>query len=55
MLAVASLFGLDVARGHELQRALIALFGSGEDAQAGNRTFEAIIGGAMAISPASAG
>jgi cytochrome P450 len=47
MLAVANLFGLDAAHGHELQRALIALFGSGEDAQAGNRTFEEIIGGAM--------
>ncbi len=47
MLAVANLFGLDVALGHELQRALIALFGSGEDSQAGNRVFEEIIGGAM--------
>lgn len=47
MLAVANLFGLDVAHGRELQRALIALFGSGEDSQAGNRTFEEIIGGAM--------
>lgn len=48
MLAVASLFGLDASHGHQLQRALIALFGSGEDSQAGNRTFERIIGGAMA-------
>ena len=47
MLAVAHLFGLDVAHGRELQRALIALFGSGEDSQAGNRKFEEIIGGAM--------
>jgi cytochrome P450 len=47
MLAVTSLFGLDVAYGHELQRALIALFGSGEDSQAGSRRFEEIIGGAM--------
>jgi cytochrome P450 len=47
MLAVANLFGLDTARGHELQRALIALFGSGDDSTAGNRTFEEIIGGAM--------
>ena len=47
MLAVANLFGLDVARGRELQRALIALFGSGEDSQEGNRKFEEIIGGAM--------
>lgn len=47
MLAVADLFGLDVSLGRELQRALIALFGSGGDAQAGNRKFEEIIGGAM--------
>jgi cytochrome P450 len=47
MLAVASLFGLDAAHGHALQRALMALFGSGEDAQAGNRTFEQIIAGCM--------
>jgi cytochrome P450 len=47
MLAVANLFGLDVAHGHELQRALIALFGSGDDSHAGNRAFEEIIGGAM--------
>jgi cytochrome P450 len=47
MLAVANLFGLDVAHGHELQRAIIALFGSSGDSQAGNRAFEAIIGGAM--------
>lgn len=47
MLAVADLFGLDVADGLELQRALIALFGSGEDSQAGNRKFEEIIGGVM--------
>jgi cytochrome P450 len=47
MLAVTNLFGLDTAYGHELQRALIALFGSGDDAQAGSRRFEEIIGGAM--------
>ena len=47
MLAVADLFGLDTADGHELQRALIALFGSGEDSQAGNRRFEEILGGVM--------
>ncbi len=47
MLAVADLFGLDTARGHELQRALIALFGSGEDSQAGNRRFEEILTGVM--------
>jgi cytochrome P450 len=44
ILAVAtSMFGLNAARGHELQRAIVALFGSGEDAQAGNRAIEAII------------
>lgn len=47
MLAVADLFGLDTAAGHELQRALIALFGSGEDSQAGNQKFEEILGGVM--------
>lgn len=47
MLSVASLFGLPLASGHALQRALAAMFGSGADAQAGNRTFEEIIGGAM--------
>ena len=47
MLAVASLFGLDTADGHELQRALIALFGSGEDSQRGNQRFEEIIGSVM--------
>jgi cytochrome P450 len=47
MLAVTNLFGLDTSYGHELQRALIALFGSGDDAQAGSRRFEEIIGGAM--------
>ena len=47
MVAVADLFGLDIAHGRALQRALVALFGSGEDAQAGNRTIESIIGGAM--------
>jgi cytochrome P450 len=47
MLAVADLFGLDTADGHQLQRALIALFGSGEDSQAGNRTFEGILGRVM--------
>jgi cytochrome P450 len=47
MLAVAGLFGLDMAEGRELQRALMALFGSGEDSQAGNRRLEEIIGGVM--------
>ena len=43
MLAVADLFGLDVALGHELRQCLLALFGSGEDSQAGNRRFEEIL------------
>lgn len=48
IVAVAtSLFGLNAARGHELQQAIVALFGSGEDAQAGNRAVEEIIGDTM--------
>jgi cytochrome P450 len=47
MLAVADLFGLDVALGHELQRCLLALFGSGGDSQAGNRRFEEILTNVM--------
>ncbi|GAB2812262.1 cytochrome P450 family protein [Streptomyces daliensis] len=43
MLALAALFGLDAAQGHELHRALIALFGSQDDSQEGNRTFEEIL------------
>jgi cytochrome P450 len=41
------MFGLDAASGQEMQRAIVALFGSGEDAQAGNRAIERIIGEAM--------
>jgi cytochrome P450 len=48
ILAVAtSLFGLSAVRGYELQRAIVALFGSGEDAQAGNRALETIIAETM--------
>jgi cytochrome P450 len=47
ILAVAGLFGLDDTRRNELQRAIAALFSSGEDAQAGNRTIEAIIAECM--------
>jgi cytochrome P450 len=47
MLAVAGLFGLDAAAGQELRAALIALFGSGADSQAGNRSFEDILTGVM--------
>ncbi|WP_199566355.1 cytochrome P450 [Streptomyces corynorhini] len=43
MLSIASLFGLDSAEGQELLRALIALFGSADDSQAGNRHFEEIL------------
>lgn len=43
MLALASLFGLDSAGGHELLQALIALFGSADDSQDGNRQFEEIL------------
>jgi cytochrome P450 len=43
MLAVADLFGLDVALGHELRQCLLALFGSGSDSQAGNKRFEEIL------------
>lgn len=47
MLAVAKMFGLDVALGHELRQCLLALFGSGEDSQAGNRRLEEILAGHM--------
>jgi cytochrome P450 len=47
MLAVAALFGLDADRGHELQRAIMAMFGSGEDAAGANSSFETIIGECM--------
>lgn len=43
MLAVTSLFGISREHGHELRAGLIALFGSGEDSQAGNATFERIL------------
>jgi len=43
MLAVADMFGLDAARGHELRLALMALFGSGDDSQAGSNRFEEIL------------
>ncbi|MFD8589543.1 cytochrome P450 [Streptomyces sp. NPDC059637] len=47
LLAVAALFGLDAAEGHELLRALAALFGSADDSQAGNRRFEEILADVM--------
>lgn len=43
MLAISSLFGLDAEQGHELLQALIALFGSQDNSQAGNRHFEEIL------------
>jgi cytochrome P450 len=43
MLAVADMFGLNVALGHELRMCLLALFGSGADSQAGNKRFEEIL------------
>jgi cytochrome P450 len=43
MLSIASLFGIGSTEGEELRRALIALFGSADDSQAGNRQFEEIL------------
>jgi cytochrome P450 len=43
MLAVASLFGLDAARGHELQRAIVSLFTATEESASGNRALERIL------------
>jgi cytochrome P450 len=47
ILAVASLFGLSAVRRDQLQRAIAALFSSGEGAQEGNRAVETIIGECM--------
>ncbi|EHR51863.1 cytochrome P450 [Saccharomonospora marina XMU15] len=43
MLAVAGMFGLSTDLGHQLRQALIALFGSGADSQAGNQNLERIL------------
>jgi cytochrome P450 len=43
ILSIASLFGIGSTEGEELRRALIALFGSQDDSQAGNRQFEEIL------------
>lgn len=43
MLAVADLFGLDAADGHELRRALTGLYGSGADSPAASRRFDDIL------------
>ncbi|MFI7643270.1 cytochrome P450 [Nonomuraea sp. NPDC049400] len=47
MLAVASLFGMDANKGFELLDGLMALFGSGDDSQAGNASFEDILAAVM--------
>ncbi|MBB3733812.1 cytochrome P450 [Nonomuraea dietziae] len=47
MLAVASLFGLDTGKGFQLLAGLMALFGSGDDSQAGNASFEDILAAHM--------
>jgi cytochrome P450 len=54
MLAVASLFGLDPACWDELRGCLLALFGSGDGSQAGNRRLEDILAGHLR-SPRAAG
>jgi cytochrome P450 len=43
MLTVAGFFGLDPELSEQLQSCLIALFGSGEDSQAGNQQLETIL------------
>ena len=43
ILSIASLFGINSTEGEELRLALIALFGSQDDSQAGNRQFEEIL------------
>lgn len=47
MLAVASLFGIETSKGLELLAGLMALFGSGDDSQAGNATFEDLLAEVM--------
>jgi len=47
MLAVADLFGLDVARGHELRDAVIALVAADSVAQAAYEHFEEILASAL--------
>jgi cytochrome P450 len=47
MLSVAGMFGLDTDLGHQLRLALIALFGSQEDSQAGNAKLEQILSNAI--------
>lgn len=47
LLAIASLFGLDMAERYELLAGLAALFGSADDSQAGNRRFEEVLADVM--------
>ncbi|MEV4080258.1 cytochrome P450 [Nonomuraea fuscirosea] len=47
MLAVAGLFGIETRTGFQLLAGLMALFGSGDDSQAGNADFEAILANVM--------
>ncbi|GAA4835809.1 cytochrome P450 [Saccharopolyspora rosea] len=47
MLSVCGFFGISTDQGRELRDGLIALFGSGEDSQEGNRAFERILSRAM--------
>lgn len=43
MLTVAGMFGIDVNQSRPLREALIALFGSGDDSQAGNHRLEQML------------
>ncbi|GGV24619.1 cytochrome P450 [Actinomadura cremea] len=47
LLAIGDLIGFDPAQSRELLAAMRALFGSGEDAQDGNRRFEALLAGLL--------
>ncbi|MEV1175987.1 cytochrome P450, partial [Nonomuraea sp. NPDC049784] len=47
MLSVASLFGIETSKGFELLTGLMALFGSGDDSQAGNANFQDLLADVM--------
>ncbi|MFE3741944.1 cytochrome P450 [Streptomyces sp. NPDC059096] len=47
MLSIASLFGLDSDEGQKLLGTLVAVFGSADDSQDGNRDFEEILADAL--------
>ncbi|MFE2940100.1 cytochrome P450 [Streptomyces sp. NPDC059255] len=47
MLSIASLFGLNSDEGQRLLGSLVAVFGSADDSQDGNRHFEEILGDAL--------